>query len=99
MMFTIYVRIHVVLEKLPFYVTLLYFYFIFRFFRVVHAPLFLRHFASDRRHMKDSEGNWTAQPPTYELIVAEGTVLATIYQINMYQLQISFSPIGLILYI
>ncbi|MBA0786936.1 hypothetical protein Gotri_025535 [Gossypium trilobum] len=44
-----------------------------RFFRVVHAPLFLRHFASDRRHMKDSEGNCTAQPPPYEPIVAEGT--------------------------
>ncbi|MBA0830120.1 hypothetical protein Goarm_014665, partial [Gossypium armourianum] len=43
-----------------------------RFFRVVHAPLFLRHFASDRRHMKDSEGNCTAQPPPYEPIVAEG---------------------------
>ncbi|EOY09231.1 N-terminal glutamine amidohydrolase isoform 2 [Theobroma cacao] len=42
-----------------------------RFFRVVHAPIFLCHFASDRRHMKDSEGNWTAQPPTYETIVAE----------------------------
>ncbi|KAM7271649.1 hypothetical protein ACFE04_030863 [Oxalis oulophora] len=46
-----------------------------RFFRVVHAPLFLRHFASDRRHMKGPDGKWTAQPPTYEPIVAEdGTV-------------------------
>ncbi|XP_027771935.1 protein N-terminal glutamine amidohydrolase isoform X2 [Solanum pennellii] len=43
-----------------------------RFFRVVHAPIFLRHFASDRRHMKDSAGNWTADPPSYEAIVAEG---------------------------
>ncbi|XVE75606.1 hypothetical protein DITRI_Ditri12bG0106700 [Diplodiscus trichospermus] len=70
-----------------------------RFFRVVHAPLFLRHFASDRRHMKDSEGKWTAQPPTYEPIVAEGTVLETIHQIYSYQLQFSFTLIGLILYI
>ncbi|XP_024032434.1 protein N-terminal glutamine amidohydrolase, partial [Morus notabilis] len=31
-----------------------------RFFRIVHAPIFLRSFASDRRHMKDSSGNWTA---------------------------------------
>ncbi|CAL5423310.1 unnamed protein product [Camellia sinensis] len=46
-----------------------------RFFRVVHAPIFLRSFASDRRHMKDSVGNWIAQPPAYEAIVAEdGTV-------------------------
>lgn len=43
-----------------------------RFFRIVHAPVFLRCFASDRRHMKDSSGNWIAQPPTYEPIVAEG---------------------------
>lgn len=43
-----------------------------RFFRVVHAPLFFRFFASDRRHMKDSVGNWIAPPPAYEAIVAEG---------------------------
>ncbi|GAY53712.1 hypothetical protein CUMW_151180 [Citrus unshiu] len=42
-----------------------------RFFRIVHAPVFLRCFASDRRHMKDSAGNWIAQPPAYEPIVAE----------------------------
>ncbi|KAG5555720.1 hypothetical protein RHGRI_006384 [Rhododendron griersonianum] len=42
-----------------------------RFFRVVHAPIFLRSFASDRRHMKDSLGNWTAKPPAYGPIVAE----------------------------
>ncbi|KAK9123209.1 hypothetical protein Sjap_012811 [Stephania japonica] len=46
-----------------------------RFFRVVHAPLFLRFFASDRRHMKDSLGEWIAQPPTYVPIFSEdGTV-------------------------
>ncbi|KAM3234672.1 protein N-terminal glutamine amidohydrolase [Capsicum annuum] len=42
-----------------------------RFFRVVHAPIFLRHFASDRRHMKDSAGNWIAKPPSHEAIVAK----------------------------
>ncbi|KAF6158533.1 hypothetical protein GIB67_040047, partial [Kingdonia uniflora] len=42
-----------------------------RLFRVVHAPVFLCHFASDRRHMKDSDGTWIAQPPPYEPIVAE----------------------------
>ncbi|KAG2687130.1 hypothetical protein I3760_09G037800 [Carya illinoinensis] len=42
-----------------------------RFFRIVHAPIFLRCFASDRRHMKDSVGNWIAEPPVYEPIVAE----------------------------
>ncbi|CAI0438294.1 unnamed protein product [Linum tenue] len=46
-----------------------------RFYRVVHAPVFLRGFASDRSHMKDSAGNWNAQPPAYEPVVAEdGTV-------------------------
>lgn len=38
----------------------------------MHAPIFLRSFASDRRHMKDSLGNWTAKPPAYGPIVAEG---------------------------
>ncbi|KAB2066003.1 hypothetical protein ES319_A09G129900v1 [Gossypium barbadense] len=52
----------------------------FRSFRV-YAPLFLRHFASDRRHMKDSEGNWTAQPPPYEPIVAED---GSVHNLNEY---------------
>uniref|UniRef100_A0A7C9DGT6 Protein N-terminal glutamine amidohydrolase n=1 Tax=Opuntia streptacantha TaxID=393608 RepID=A0A7C9DGT6_OPUST len=47
-----------------------------RFYRIVHAPIFLRRFASDRRHMKDSDGNWTAQPPSYDPIVAEGMKVA-----------------------
>ncbi|PIA53701.1 hypothetical protein AQUCO_00900349v1 [Aquilegia coerulea] len=46
-----------------------------RYLRVVHAPIFLRKFASDRRHMKDSAENWISHPPAYEPIVAEdGTV-------------------------
>ncbi|KAB2631288.1 protein N-terminal glutamine amidohydrolase [Pyrus ussuriensis x Pyrus communis] len=46
-----------------------------RCFRIVHAPIFLRFFASDRRHMKDSNGNWLRQPPLYQPIVAQdGTV-------------------------
>lgn len=43
-----------------------------RFFRVVHAPVFLLSFASDRRHMKDAAGNWIAEPPSYEAIAAQG---------------------------
>nr|GMC79377.1 protein N-terminal glutamine amidohydrolase [Ipomoea batatas] len=39
--------------------------------RVVHGPIFLRSFASDRSHMKDTAGNWVAQPPPYEAIAAE----------------------------
>ncbi|XP_066363876.1 protein N-terminal glutamine amidohydrolase-like isoform X3 [Miscanthus floridulus] len=42
-----------------------------RLFRVIHAPVFLRSFASDRSHMKDPEGNWIQLPPKYEPIVAE----------------------------
>lgn len=38
----------------------------------MHAPLFFKHFASDRRHMKEPDGSWTAQPPPYEPIVAQG---------------------------
>ncbi|XP_013628860.1 PREDICTED: protein N-terminal glutamine amidohydrolase [Brassica oleracea var. oleracea] len=46
-----------------------------RFFRVVHAPLFFKHFASDRRHMKGPDGSWIAQPPPYQPIVAQDGVL------------------------
>ncbi|KAK1577611.1 hypothetical protein Q3G72_023267 [Acer saccharum] len=50
-------------------------------FRIVHAPIFLRSFASDRRHMKDPTGNWIAEPPSYEPIVAEDT---TVHNLNEY---------------
>ncbi|KAG4996707.1 hypothetical protein AAZX31_10G091300 [Glycine max] len=52
-----------------------------RLFRVVHAPLFLRCFASDRRHMKDSGGNWIEEPPQHEPIVAEDR---TVHNLNEY---------------
>ncbi|KAK0596236.1 hypothetical protein LWI29_013961 [Acer saccharum] len=50
-----------------------------RFFRIVHAPIFLCFFASDRRHMKDPTGNWIAEPPSYEPIVAEDK---TVHNLN-----------------
>ncbi|KAF3442690.1 hypothetical protein FNV43_RR16607 [Rhamnella rubrinervis] len=52
-----------------------------RFFRIVHAPMFLRSFASDRRHMKDSAGNWIAEPPAYDPIVGED---GTVHNLNEY---------------
>ncbi|CAO2831715.1 unnamed protein product [Amaranthus hypochondriacus] len=52
-----------------------------RFYRIIHAPLFLRYFASDRRHMKDSNGNWNEDPPTYDPIVAED---GTVHNLNEY---------------
>ncbi|TXG70363.1 hypothetical protein EZV62_005298 [Acer yangbiense] len=52
-----------------------------RCFRIVHAPIFLRSFASDRRHMKDPTGNWIAEPPSYEPIVAEDK---TMHNLNEY---------------
>ncbi|PKA62587.1 Protein N-terminal glutamine amidohydrolase [Apostasia shenzhenica] len=42
-----------------------------RLLRVIHAPIFLRHFGSNRSHMKDSLGNWISSPPAYEPIIAE----------------------------
>lgn len=53
-------------------------YIVCRLFRVIHAPVFLRSFASDRSHMKDPEGNWIQLPPKYEPIVAEGSELIVI---------------------
>ncbi|KAL6555397.1 hypothetical protein OROGR_006655 [Orobanche gracilis] len=52
-----------------------------RVFRIVHVPIFLRSFASDRRHMKDSVGNWLNPPPSYEAIVAED---GTTHNLNEY---------------
>ncbi|XP_074276819.1 protein N-terminal glutamine amidohydrolase [Silene latifolia] len=52
-----------------------------RFYRIVHAPIFLRSFASDRRHMKDPNGEWTAQPPSYDPIIAQD---GTIHNLNEY---------------
>ncbi|KAL9319204.1 hypothetical protein ACSQ67_015721 [Phaseolus vulgaris] len=52
-----------------------------RLFRVVHAPIFLRSFASDRRHMKDSGGKWVEEPPPHEPIVAED---GTVHNLNEY---------------
>ncbi|VDM16501.1 unnamed protein product [Hydatigera taeniaeformis] len=39
----------------------------YRYFRVVDGSIYLRHFASDRSHMRSSVG-WLAPPPTYEAI-------------------------------
>ncbi|KAI9120546.1 hypothetical protein K1719_007579 [Acacia pycnantha] len=52
-----------------------------RLFRIVHAPVFLRCFASDRRHMKDPDGKWIAEPPLHEPIVAED---GTVHNLNEY---------------
>lgn len=40
-------------------------------FRVVAADHFLRAFASDRRHMRRSDGGWQAEPPEYPAIKTE----------------------------
>ncbi|XP_068081659.1 protein N-terminal glutamine amidohydrolase-like [Anabrus simplex] len=42
----------------------------FRYFRVISASLFLQHFASDRRHMKRSDGSWIKPPPDYPPITS-----------------------------
>ncbi|XP_051015593.1 protein N-terminal glutamine amidohydrolase isoform X1 [Acomys russatus] len=39
-----------------------------RKFRVVRADCYLKNFASDRSHMKDSSGNWKEPPPEYPCI-------------------------------
>lgn len=39
------------------------------YFRVVDAETFLRHFSSDRSHMKRRDGSWSAPPPIYDCII------------------------------
>jgi len=46
-----------------------------RFFRVIPAEEYLRHFASDRRHMVRPDGSWAMPPPDYPpLVAADGVV-------------------------
>ncbi|XP_040571105.1 protein N-terminal glutamine amidohydrolase [Lepeophtheirus salmonis] len=40
-----------------------------RFFRIIPGGVFLEHFASDRRHMKKSDGTWVKDPPPYPCIL------------------------------
>lgn len=42
-----------------------------RLYRVVAGPLFLKYFASDRRHMRTPEGLWRMPPPPYDCICGE----------------------------
>ncbi|CAA7057146.1 unnamed protein product [Microthlaspi erraticum] len=53
-----------------------------RYFRIVHAPLFFKHFASDRRHMKEPDGSWIAQPPPYQPIVSQDGILHNLSEYN-----------------
>jgi protein N-terminal glutamine amidohydrolase len=39
------------------------------YFRVVDAATYLRYFSSDRSHMKQSDGTWSAPPPMYDCIL------------------------------
>ncbi|PNH06899.1 Protein N-terminal glutamine amidohydrolase [Tetrabaena socialis] len=41
-----------------------------RRYRVVPAAAYLRHFASDRSHMRRPDGSWNAPPPAYPPLVA-----------------------------
>lgn len=47
-------------------------------FRVVASVEFLRHFASDRRHMRDEQGGWHAEPPAWPDIVAPSGAIHTL---------------------
>ncbi|KAI2490123.1 N-terminal glutamine amidase [Fragilaria crotonensis] len=42
-------------------------------FRVVRAEAYLKHFSSDRSHMRNEDGTWIAPPPTYECILRAGS--------------------------
>jgi hypothetical protein len=45
-----------------------------RHFRVIPAGLFLRNFASDRRHMRKEDGSWLKPPPSYPCISSPNSV-------------------------
>lgn len=39
---------------------------------MIRADSYLKNFASDRSHMKDSSGNWREPPPSYPCIETGG---------------------------
>ncbi|XP_020591670.1 protein N-terminal glutamine amidohydrolase isoform X2 [Phalaenopsis equestris] len=50
-----------------------------RILRVIHAPIFLQHFTSNRTHMRNPDGNWIAPPPNYEPIISQVFNLRSIF--------------------
>ncbi|XP_030766309.1 protein N-terminal glutamine amidohydrolase [Sitophilus oryzae] len=46
----------------------------FRYFRVIDGSEFIKHFASDRRHMKRPNGTWIKPPPNYPAICTPGSI-------------------------
>lgn len=47
-----------------------------RCYRVIPAPLFLQHFASDRSHMRDGADGWLQPPPSWPLIAGAAAATA-----------------------
>jgi hypothetical protein len=39
---------------------------------MIEATEFVKHFSSDRSHMRDKNGNWLAPPPAWSPILKEG---------------------------
>ncbi|KAL5546304.1 hypothetical protein UlMin_005991 [Ulmus minor] len=66
-----------------------------KFFHIVHAPIYLWNFASDRRHMKDLDGNCNANPPTYDRITTKVFTEKLRVVIGENQLEDFFSQISL----
>ncbi|CAH1389467.1 unnamed protein product [Nezara viridula] len=46
-----------------------------RLFRVIPASEYLKYFSSDRRHMKNANGEWIKPPPPYEPIQSNGIII------------------------
>jgi hypothetical protein len=41
-------------------------------FRIIEASEYVKHFSSDRSHMRDKNGDWLALPPAWSPILKEG---------------------------
>lgn len=43
-------------------------------FKIIESDDYITGFHSDRQHMKDQEGNWIFEPPSWPLILSEGAL-------------------------
>ncbi len=74
-----------IVNPLPSISLLMKFLWIFRFYRVVDGETFLANFASDRRHMRHSNGRWVAPPPFYPPIRGANAPTNSVHNLSSFK--------------
>jgi len=53
-----------------------------RMYRVIGSEQYLKHFASDRSHMRTQDGGWEAAPPAYPCVTTKGGTISMSFAIS-----------------